>query len=256
MVNTVDKETKYRELIENVRQSYLSHSNIEKQVPQRMEWCEDCKEINLWTYWQGQSHLNARLMLVGQDWGSPWDDASAAVMNNIRKKNSGIKVGYMDGNSSITDKNLIQLFDSIGYKICEERKDNEDLLFTNLVLGYRSSGTSGGFKSSWITHDAGFFRELTNIIEPEVMLCLGRTTFEGVLHALQYHLPTYVGSYNQIITSDQNPIEVKLENNKKVRIFALAHCGVLGTMNRNRGSDPHQKLDLQIKDWERIKKYI
>ena len=36
MVNTVDKETKYRELIQNVQQSYPSHSDIEKQLPQHM----------------------------------------------------------------------------------------------------------------------------------------------------------------------------------------------------------------------------
>ena len=55
------KEAKYTKLIEKVKNSYQSN-------PNGLTWCDDCKEINLWTYWQGRGNLNAKILLVGQDW--------------------------------------------------------------------------------------------------------------------------------------------------------------------------------------------
>lgn len=62
--DTVSKEIQYQELIADVQKAYLSESR-------ELRWCEECKEINLWAYWQGRGHLDADIMLVGQDWGCP-----------------------------------------------------------------------------------------------------------------------------------------------------------------------------------------
>jgi len=48
---------------------------------------------------------------------------------------------------------------------------------------------------------------------------------------------------------------------KELIVFALAHCGAIGTMNRNRGNESDEKvkadrLFLQKKDWKRVEKYI
>lgn len=33
--------------------------------------CDFCEEINLWSYWEGgRDHLDAKVLLVGQDWGT------------------------------------------------------------------------------------------------------------------------------------------------------------------------------------------
>ena len=64
-----EKQDAYHALIQKVRASYppldLSYSGAKTQL----HWCEECHEINLWTYWQGRGNLDAKLLLVGQDWG-------------------------------------------------------------------------------------------------------------------------------------------------------------------------------------------
>ena len=119
------KQSAYQALIEQVRNYYRSQSD-------GLRWCEDCQEINLWTYWQGRGNLDAKILLVGQDWGCPWDPAALSCIANIRKMNAGEQVPYMLGNESITDQNLIRLFGEIGYKIRDSAVGNEDLFFTNV----------------------------------------------------------------------------------------------------------------------------
>ena len=46
---TVSKELQYQELIADVQKAYLSESR-------ELRWCKECKEINLWAYWQGRGH--------------------------------------------------------------------------------------------------------------------------------------------------------------------------------------------------------
>ena len=107
---TTEKELRYRTLVTEVREAYLSGSR-------ELQWHEDCKEINLWTYWQGRGHLNADIMLIGQDCGCPRDEASAETIQNVRNLNRNIPANYLQGNHSITDKNLLPLFQTIGFEI-------------------------------------------------------------------------------------------------------------------------------------------
>lgn len=238
------KKLAYQKLIEQVREDYRSQ-------PGGLKWCEDCVEINLWTYWQG--NLDARILLVGQDWGCPWDAGSFAVMSNICKMNAGESIPYMLGNENPTDQNLIALFREIGYDLNSPTTSNQDLFFTNFVLGYRPKGSSGGFQKSWAKHDAPHFAALAAIIQPENILCLGRDTFESVLMAFGQPLPAPIRSYNRWIESDQNPVTISLPAQRPMRGFALAHCGKLGTMNRNRGQENKLSLQRQIDDWHKIR---
>ena len=246
------KELRYRALIEKAKASYATHDAGKREGELRLYWCDECQEINLWTYWQGRGCLDAKIMLVGQDWGSPWDTSSENIMRKIKAANDGIDFDYMAGNDSITDNRLAELFDSIGFDIT---KPCSNLFFTNFILGYRNHGLSGGYSISWQNHDKGYFREFANIIEPRVMLCLGRSTFEGVLSSFDIKLK--ISNYNDFIESSGNPVPVTLDNGETAYIFALAHCGAMGTLNRNRGRDVSAKdLSLQKQDWARIVPYI
>ena len=80
-----DKQRKYHDLIERVKNSYPSRDLADDGQKLRLYWCDDCKEINLWTYWQGRGNLDAKIMLVGQDWGCPWDPNYQPTMEQIRK---------------------------------------------------------------------------------------------------------------------------------------------------------------------------
>ena len=249
------KEAQYRALISDVRQFYIKQKKLHEHEPVYLTWCDDCEEINLWTYWQGRGNLDAKIMLGGQDWGS-LSDTNEQFMAQFNAINSGRISSYRLDASSITDKNLIKLFSSIGYSIASGEPRNPDLFFTNYVLGYRNRGLSGKFNSWWLSENKEFFSRLANIIEPEIIICLGRRTFQGVMMAFDQKVE--LGNYNAFITGENNPIEITLHSGKKTHVFAEAHCGAMGTLNRNRLKSPGEAtgIPLQIKDWAKIKDYL
>ena len=237
----MSRNDQYRQLIADVRTAYQSGQR-------ELKWCDECQEVNLWNYWQGHGHLDARIMLVGQDWGCPWDAGAAAVMRNIQAMNCGQSVSYMCENENPTDRNLIELFHSIGFDILT---DDSRLFFTNFVMGYRVKGASGNFKKSWAAADAEYFRRLVEIIRPRILLCLGKDTWKSVLGCFGGTISNKM-SYNRVIESEKNPVVVKLSDGMPVYVFALAHCGVMGTLNRNRGSGDKLLLSRQKNDWARV----
>ena len=250
---TQSKAERYAALISKVKKSYPSIQDGDT-CEVKLFWCDACQEINLWTYWQGRNNLDASIMLVGQDWGSPWDKTSEHTMEQIRLANQGLEYDYLHDNPSITDQRLTELFGHLGYDI---RKPCDDLFFTNYILGYRNHGLTGGFKRDWAEHDKAYFRELVNIIEPRVVLCLGRSTFEGVIRSLQPAGSVRVGRYNSFVESENNPVPVVLDSGWAAHVFALAHCGALGTMNRNRGyPKTGDILVVQKRDWKKIIPYL
>ena len=252
------KREKYHKLIADVREDY-SYRPVEQTVGgPKLLWCEDCKlEINLWTYWQNS--LDAKIIVVGQDWGCPFDDGSEETLRRIRGVNDGTgKPFFPERNDNAiwtTDTNLGELFNILGYDIWQKQRD---LFFTNFVLGYREHGTSGPFRQKWIRDDAPYFKRLAEIIEPETIICLGKNTFEGVLFALTGKME-HIQGFNRFLDSGENYRTVVLPAGKPVRVYAVAHCGTIGTMNRNRGKrhedgSPRSSKDIavQIQDWERI----
>ena len=141
----------------------------------------------------------------------------------------------------------------IGFDILS---DDPKLFFTNLVMGYRLQGTSGGFKTAWANADAPFFRRLVDIIHPRVLLCLGKDTFRCTLRALGLQRLPVIRNYNRFIESSENPVQIHLGDDETTFVFALAHCGVLGTLNRNRGTSEKASLNKQIQDWSKITPFL
>jgi hypothetical protein len=251
----MDKEKQYRELIDDVKRFYENEARLHQHEPLYLGWYDECKEINLWTYWQGRGCLDARIMLVGQDWGSP-SECSESYMAQFVEFNCGRRSAYWMDGTSITDKNLIALFSSLSYDVSNGALLNPDLFFTNFVLGYRNKGLSGGFKQRWLRENKDFFRRLAEIIEPEIIICLGRNAFHGVMMA--YGQKVRVRTYNTFIVSKENPVEFFFPSGKRAYVFAEAHSGAMGTLNRSRLKDSEgvTGIELQKKDWQRIKEYL
>ena len=246
-----DKYTAYQQLIARVQASYPAYHKATEYEKGQLVWCNDCQqEINLWSYWQDS--LDAKIMLVGQDWGCPFDKTSLPTMTQIQKANNGDVYDYLSENPSRTDHNLITLFSTALNKKITTSCD--DLFFTNFVLGYRTHGTSGNYQKEWAEHDSAFFKELVEIIEPKVILCLGKATFRAVLASLAPDQKPRIGGYNKYIESSRNPVIVTTPSEANIAVFALAHCGVMGTLNRN--GKKNLGLDQQIADWERIFLYL
>ena len=249
------KNDRYQQLIADVREDYLHREPVRGNGIPALLWCEDCREINLWTYWQGS--LDARIMLVGQDWGSP--DGEKETMRRIGRANESGETFFPvlnEPGANPTDRNLSELFCVLDFDVT---KKESDLFFTNFILGYRDHGTSGGFRQQWVRDDAPYFKRLAEIIEPETIICLGKNTFEGVMYALTGKMERIRG-FNRFLDSGANYCTTALSSGKSVRVYAVAHCGTIGTMNRNRGKkyedgSPRSSKDIaiQIQDWERIK---
>ena len=138
------KDDRYKELIDEVTASWQSRT-VTKPL---MCWCEFCKRINLWSYWQGS--LDADIMVVGQDWGKPYTGESSdkrkrakELADNIMKMNYGIPMSTCNvGIESHypTDNNLKKLFRQItvdGQSIYDDIMNTQysSLLFTNFCLG-------------------------------------------------------------------------------------------------------------------------
>ena len=252
------KNEQYQQLISDVQSDYLHREPVRGNGIPVLHWCEECEQINLWTYWQGS--LDAKIMLVGQDWGSPWDDVSIATMEKICRVNDSSMEQFfpiLSGKDvNPTDRNLTELFRILGYDL---KKKEPDLFFTNFILGYREHGTSGGFRQQWVRDDAPYFKRLAEIIEPETIICLGKNTFEGVMYALTGKMERVRG-FNRFLDSGETHRTVSLPSGKPVRVYAVAHCGTIGTMNRNRGKKAEdgsnlssKEIAVQIQDWERIR---
>ncbi len=268
-MNTNSKQEQYNALCADMREYYSNLSEKDRTVTvdgkeMVLEWCDFCKEVNLWTYWQGRNtkgsnSLNPKILLVGQDWGS-LDDKYSQVFENVKAMNKGNSVHYMYGHHNDTDDNLIELFKHIAYDVLDGV--HEKLFFTNVFPLYRPKGCkiSGGYKSTWMS-DAmkEHFKRLVDILKPQIIICLGKETYLSVGKSLLGDR-CFAGrnhskyNYNQIIEESlQNPLTTE----DGAKIFALSHCGALGVMNRGRGSNTSKNgFEIQKSDWEKVAKHI
>lgn len=262
-ISTIKKNATYGDLCEYVKSEYLKVEcqNLQKNSCETyLTGCDWCDEINLWTYWQGRGVSSPRIMLIGQDWGCP----DVELKNRIEKCKKQLLSPQEDkkeyyfaenGASQIdfaTDKNLVDLFRSVDDKyqdISTFRYD--DLFFTNICLGYRNQGASGGYTTSWITEiERSVYPQLLRILKPKLIICLGRQTYESFLNVMNKKDKRKRTPYNDFIeANNKNPFMIG-----EIPVFSFAHCGAMGTLNRNDKKD--NSLSKQIEDWKYIKKYI
>ena len=95
-----DKQQEYQRLIQDVKSFYKGQEHSQTD-PIYLTWWKDCEEINLWTYWQGKDSLDARIMLVGQDWGCP-EECAEEYMAQFPAINEGKQQSYRRDGESIT----------------------------------------------------------------------------------------------------------------------------------------------------------
>jgi hypothetical protein len=258
--DTMNKE--YLDLVSRVRNDYKKANKSNGKI--ELGWCDDdkipddnlCREINLWTYWQGwnyayrESHIH--ILLIGQDWGNPYSPYEPGTIKNIRMMNSGVDVPYhndcnLDSVMAKTDNNLISFFESIGYGDIKDTK-YPDLFFTNFNLGYRTAQSSGGMTTELMDVDANYIMELIDILKPDKILCLGEAVVKATAKLLFKEIPQYK-SFNTYL--DEGHIMIYQGQNYESRIYPLCHPGNYGVkLNRKGGYEQH------LKDWARIKENI
>ena len=145
------KSEAYKKLVHTMQEKYpkydKSTSNDYELYAPYVNGEMICREINLYTYWQGLGYAEntpkIKYLFVAQDFGSLFpmeddiDEGFIDFLNRIKQINEGCKnVPYFvdENNNSLTDENLIKLFSKLGYDII---KRNPNLFFTNFCLGHR-----------------------------------------------------------------------------------------------------------------------
>lgn len=288
------KQQLYETLIEHLKEDYKNRPlqrDINKnpkgqKKPVVVESCDYLgNQINLWSYWQGS--LNAKILLVGQDWGTvnPKSDndkyRNERTKENVQKMDRGEAAAYFDGiDEKIrfkTDNFIIELFKALGNEYGDVTCKNDDLFFTNLCLGYRSEGNSQGFRVKWLRDDVKYlcgFDEgekhisgLLEIIKPDVVICLGKKTYEVLVQ--QYDKALYddikygtaelaKSDFFKRLDQKSNFMTIQIEG-KEIRIYGVAHPGPQGIANRYSKSKKEDKKDgksLQREDWQNIRNWL
>ena len=181
----------------------------------------DSDQIGPWTRLHGD--LNARLMVIGQDWG----DVNYFVSN-----------GGLDKLNNPTMKNLELLLNSIGISVSLTSYGNCDvgLFLTNAILCLKTGGMQAPIDATWMTNCLGFLKNQIQIVRPRVVVCLGAKAFDATLKGFGLES---IALRDAIL--DKEGIEI-LDG---VRVFAAYHCGAR-TINLNRD------LRTQKADWKRI----
>jgi hypothetical protein len=182
----------------------------------------DCDHVEPWARWLG--NLDAKMMLVGKDFF-------------IKFK------GGCDPRSA-TNLNLIKLFTRMDINIGTPLMPDKDapVLLTNAIVGILDTDKKGGNRISSLSKRKSkreFLRPLIDIVDPKVIIAIGREACECISNAFGVARPR---SMRQ--TLDQGPVELpglKL-------LFPVFHCGGLGLANR--------PLSKQLEDWGRIACYV
>ncbi len=190
----------------------------------------DSDQIGPWSCWQG--NLNAKIMVVGQDWG----DVEYFKACKGDDKFSG----------NPTEANLRELLETFGILIEEYGKEQEQVVFlTNMILclkdGFRDTtqshrGLSAPIENAWLSNcSENFFRPLVEIIQPKIIIALGERVSKTILDL--YGLPY---SKSAPLSQLMNGSPFKLT--ESTFFFPMYHCGS-GGVNRNR------PMEKQEEDW-------
>lgn len=217
----------------------------------QLEKCPFCNEVNLWSYWQGGiNNLDADILLVGQDWGNFDDKNYNEIIRSITaSEDDSNSTTHYPYEKNPTDKNLCRLFDVLGDSFNIKEYNNPKVFFSNFVLCYRkNTRISGGFRQRWARNCSEYFLRLVSIIQPKVIICLGRSVFDAVIKAFGEKPPK--GDYNSTISNDARTLSL---NGTSYTVFPMAHCGVFGTNNRKDPKTGCSGMEQQMKDWKRIK---
>ena len=102
-----------------------------------------------------------------------------------------------------------------------------------------SQNISGGFRQKWANNCSEYFERLVEIIQPKVIICLGRNVFDAVVRVAGLEPPRH--KYNDTIQKGELILTF---NDTTCVVFPMAHCGVFGTNNRNKGCN-YRGLTLQ-----------
>lgn len=182
----------------------------------------DSEHIGPWTGWQGD--LNARVLVVGQEWGD---------VAGFRKQ-KGLDT------ESATNAMLRELLRAAGVEIeaPPTSQDNAGVFLTNAALCLKEGGAQAPVRNEWFVNCAHLFlRPQIELVAPRVVVSMGERAYRSVMRAFGLRaLPfrTAVESKHSIPLFEQTVL------------VPVYHCG-------RRILNTHRRKEAQVRDWLRVR---
>ena len=177
--------------------------------------------VSHWEQWLG--HRKPKLALVGQDFGN----VGYFVRNRGR-----------DEPHNKTNDNLHRLLAAAGiFAGPPPDKDNATPAFlTNAILCLKEGPMSGPLRASWVkTCTDAHLVPLLRYLKPPLVVGMGSWGWRAVRRAL---------GLTQTPAAISQAAGLSWQGPDQTRVFAIAHCGPLGLINR--------PWPQQLADWRRI----
>ena len=126
----------------------------------------DSDQIGPWSRLCGD--LDARLMMVGQDWG----DVRYYIQNH-----------GLDDIRNRTTRTLEQLIHGIGVEVSliEKSEQNRGVFLTNALLCLKTGGMQAHVEQQYFRNCGIHLRRQIEIVAPQVIVCLGQEAYEATL---------------------------------------------------------------------------
>jgi uracil-DNA glycosylase len=198
----------------------------------------EIEHVDAWELWH--SNLDADIMIIGQDFA----DAQTFI------KDKGLVEPQSDKYAYATNKNLATLFEmGLGIQIGHPLNPNMKvkLFFTNAIIGLKKEGgMQGKVKEEWLKKSVEeFLSPLINLVQPKVIICLGKLATKAVDTAFNHRLNPKINLSHSLI----NMVGKSFDSTEGIKIFPVYHCGAR-VININRS------LNKQLGDWMAIRTVI
>ena len=219
----MEKNKSYIKLVEK-RKKYRFNDGLTN--PSQTDF--DIDELDPWAQWQ--NNLNAKILVIGQEY------CDVQTYN----KTKSLVERFSDRYEYPANKNLKEYFDLLGYDIGHPLFPNKenDIFFTNAVMGLKDGTMSANFKVKWLTESREeFLIPLIELIKPTIIITIGAMATKSVGKIYNFKVSSHKNMVNN------SPIKIK-----DILIFPVYHIGGLGLSNRSKKN--------QIEDWKKIKNWL
>lgn len=184
----------------------------------------DTNHLGPWSVWQGD--LDAKLMVVGQDWGGSI---------------TFLRQGGRDSESP-TNKNLRTLLESVGFYDLRPPQHptvgRKGIFLTNALLCIKQGRDNGYVPARYYRNcREKFLRPTIELVQPDVVVSLGVQAYRSTMLAFSLSPKRTLAEAVESDGTTQLPNGTLL-----VPVF---HCGGLGLRNR--------PMPQQLKDWARVR---
>jgi DNA polymerase len=193
----------------------------------------DSSHIGPWSRWQG--NLDAQLMVIGQDWGTP----------EYYKRWYGL-----DDPSNYTCVKLAKLLSSIGIIIPNPTNFEQDgeIFLTNAILCLKPGNLQDPVKGEWFQNcGKKFLKPLIQLVKPKILVALGEKAYIAIMQSYDIHYKR-PKTYGMLVDTVGESDGVKLPDG--ILLFPVFHCGarVINTKTRT--------FPEQLIDWKPIKQAL